>query len=85
MYNKSEDKHTMLTTFKGEDRNPVLSKDGNSVYYLSEQSGTLNIHRFELDNPSQNVQLTTLKTHPVRFLSYGNDTTWKNLYYTTPY
>ena len=73
-YDTVNDKHTMLTTFKGEDRNPVLSKDEKNMYYLSEESGTFNVHRLALDNPSQNVQLTSLKTHPVRFLSYGNGT-----------
>lgn len=74
MYNKNEDKHTMLTKFRGEDRNPVLSKDEKTVYYLSEESGSFNVHKFSLDNPSQNQQLTNLKTHPVRSLSYGNET-----------
>lgn len=72
-YDTANDKHTMLTTFKGEDRNPVLSDDGN-VFYLSEASGTFNVHRLALDNPSQNTQLTAFKNHPVRFLSYGNGT-----------
>ncbi|GMN04764.1 S41 family peptidase [Croceitalea sp. MTPC5] len=74
LYDKTQDKHRMLTSFKGEDRNPVLSKDEKTVYYLSEESGNFNVHRFALDNPSQNQQLTTLKTHPVRSLSYGNGT-----------
>jgi len=73
-YDIVNDKHTMLSTFRGEDRNPVLSKDQKSVYYLSEESGTFNVHRFALADPTQNVQLTALKTHPIRFLSYGNGT-----------
>ncbi|MBS9464372.1 PD40 domain-containing protein [Flagellimonas sp. 389] len=74
MYDKNEDKHTMLTTFGGEDRNPVLSKDEKTVYYLSEENGSFNVHKFSIENPSQNQQLTNLKTHPVRSLSYGNGT-----------
>ncbi|MDT0607142.1 S41 family peptidase [Croceitalea rosinachiae] len=74
LYDVTNDKHTMLSNFKGEDRNPLLSNDEKNVYYLSEESGTFNVHKFALDNPSQNVQLTNLKTHPVRFLSYGNGT-----------
>lgn len=31
-------KHTQITTFRGEDRNPVWSADGSSMYYLSEQA-----------------------------------------------
>ncbi|KPM33144.1 Putative peptidase/protease family protein [Croceitalea dokdonensis DOKDO 023] len=71
-YDTASGKHTMLTSFKGEDRNPVLSTDEKTVYYLSEESGNFNVHKFALDTPSQNQQLTNLKTHPVRFLSYGN-------------
>ena len=35
---------TKLTTFKGEDRNPVFTADGDSFYYLSEQDGTFNVY-----------------------------------------
>ena len=73
-YDVNNDKHTILTSFKGEDRNPVLASDGNTVYYLSEASGSFNVHKLTLDNPGQNTQLTTLTTHPVRHLSYGNGT-----------
>ena len=73
-YDIEEDKHTQLTYFKGEDRNPVLSSDDKMVYYLSEESGTFNVHRLNLEDPSQNQQLTQLTTHPVRSLSYGNGT-----------
>ena len=73
-YDISQDKHIKLTDFNGEDRNPVLSVDGQTVYYLSEESGSFNVHRFNMDNPGSNQQLTSLKTHPVRSLSYGNGT-----------
>ena len=71
-YDFEQDKHTKLTNFNGEDRNPVLSADEKMVYYLSEESGSFNVHRFNLENPDQNEQLTNLKTHPIRSLSYGN-------------
>ena len=73
-YDFEQDKHTKLTSFKGEDRNPVVSTDGTMVYYLSEESGNFNVHRLNLENPSQNQQLTSFKTHPLRSLSYGNGT-----------
>jgi len=73
-YDAKTGKHTMLTSFKGEDRNPVLSSDETTVFFLSEESGNFNVHKFALDDPSQNQQLTDLKTHPVRFLSYGSGT-----------
>ncbi|MGD1945364.1 MAG: S41 family peptidase [Croceivirga sp.] len=73
-YDLATDKHTKLTQFKGEDRTPMVSDDGKTIYYLSEESGSFNVHKFHRDNPSDNQQLTELKTHPVRSLSYGNGT-----------
>lgn len=66
--------HNKLTSFKGEDRNPVFSADGKSIFYLSEESGTYNVHKLALDNPDSNTQLTKFGTHPIRFLSIGNGT-----------
>ena len=71
-YDAATGKHTMLTSFKGEDRNPVYGPDEKSIYYLSEESGTSNVHKLNLDNPSGNQQLTQFKTHPIRSLSIGN-------------
>jgi len=73
-YDMATGNHTMLTTFKGEDRNPVYSGDGNSLYYLSEESGSFNIHKLNLEHPAEQEQLTRFKTHPIRFLSIGNGT-----------
>ena len=73
-YNTQTGEHTMLTTFKGEDRNPVYATNEKSVFYLSESSGSYNIHKLNLDTPSQTEQLTTFRTHPIRFLSIGDDT-----------
>jgi tricorn protease len=42
------------------------------VYYLSEESGTFNVHKMDLNNSNASAQLTDFKLHPVRFLSYGN-------------
>lgn len=72
-YDVTSGKHTQLTSFYGENRNPVFVDDDKNVLYLSEQSGTFNIHRFSLNNPSVNTQLTSLKTHPVRFLSVADN------------
>lgn len=64
-----------LSSFKGEDRNPVFAADGDTYYYLSEQDGTFNIYRSALSSPDSNVQVTHLKTHPVRYMSVaGNGT-----------
>ncbi len=71
-YDVQNQTHKMITSFKGEDRQPILSVDEKTVYYLSEESGNFNIHKLSLNNSLQNQQLTNFKTHPVRFLSMGN-------------
>ncbi|MDE6826400.1 MAG: PDZ domain-containing protein [Paramuribaculum sp.] len=65
-------KFTKLTTFRGEDRNPVWGKGGNHFYYLSEQDSTSNIYRRSLDGKTE-TQLTKFTDHPVRFLSSSAD------------
>lgn len=65
--------HTRLTTFEGEDRNPVWAADGSSFYYLSEQDGTSNVFRH--DKSGTTTQLTHFKANPVRFLSAAADGT----------
>jgi Tol biopolymer transport system component/C-terminal processing protease CtpA/Prc len=64
--------HTMITSYNGEDRQPVLTADNASIYYLSESSGTFNVHKLSLDAPATNEQLTSFSKHPVRFLSIGS-------------
>ncbi|WP_347174951.1 S41 family peptidase [Polaribacter uvawellassae] len=71
-YDTKTKTHKMMTTFNGEDRQPVFSADEKSIYYLSEKSGTFNVHKLSLNNPSQTEQITNFKLHPVRFLSVGN-------------
>ncbi len=71
-YDVESGKHTQLTTFAGEDRNPVYSADEKTVYYLSEESGSFNVHKFDLENTDSNTQVTRFDTHPVRSLSIGS-------------
>ena len=77
---------TKLTSFVGEDRNPVFAADGKTYYYISEADGTLNVHKSSTDNPGQTTQLTKFKDNPVRFLSVaGNGTlcfSWNGDLYT---
>ena len=70
---KSGDSFRKLTTFDGEDRDPVWSADGKSFYYLSEQSGTLNVYHRTLDG--KETQITNHEKNPVRFLSAASDGT----------
>ncbi|WP_396213116.1 S41 family peptidase [Gemmatimonas sp.] len=66
--------HRQLTTFAGEDRNPLLTPDNKSVVYLSEESGTFNVHRIALTGGASE-RLTTFRNAPVRFLSAADDGT----------
>lgn len=67
---------TKLSSFKGEDRNPVFASDGDTFYYLSEQDGkAMNIFRSSLSSPETKVQLTFHTKNPVRYLSVSDDGT----------
>nr|WP_320119974.1 S41 family peptidase [uncultured Marinifilum sp.] len=75
VYDKKSNTHKMITSFKGEDRNPVYSTDEKSIYYLSEESGCFNVHKLELANPTKKEQITKFEMHPVRYLSMANNGT----------
>lgn len=65
-------KYQKLTTFKGEDRNPVWAADNQSFYYLSEQDGSFNIYRRNIAS-GKDIQITQQKKNPIRFLTSSND------------
>lgn len=91
-------RHVNLTNHQGEDRDPVLSPDGKTMYFLSEVAGkSMNVWSMAVDGTSQKAeikgsevplswkQLTNFETHPVRFLSYGGGIlclTWDGEIYT---
>ena len=75
VYDSKNGSYTQLTQFAGEDRNPVVDADENYVYYLSEESGSFNVHRLTLKGGSEKLQVTTFKNHPVRFLSMAKNGT----------
>ena len=65
-----------LSTFIGEDRNPVFAADGDTFYFLSEQDGkTSNVFRSSLSHPERQTQVTFYEKNPVRFLSVASDGT----------
>jgi len=72
---------TKLTTFKGEDRNPVFCENGSSFYYLSEQDGTLNIYHsgpvgeIIKNGSAEPKQITFYTGNPVRYLSVSDNGT----------
>ncbi|MCI1786432.1 MAG: S41 family peptidase [Bacteroidales bacterium] len=65
-----------LSSYVGEDRNPVFAEDGNTFYYLSERDGkTSNIYKSSISDPDKNVQLTFETKNPVRYLSISDNGT----------
>lgn len=60
--------YSKLTTFNGEDRNPVWAADNKSFYYLSEEKGSFNVFKRDMDGNSSK-QITNHAKHPVRFLT----------------
>ena len=71
-YDAKSGQHTNITVHAGEDRNPVASADGKTLYFLSERNGgSMNVYALNTgaNNGQQPIAVTTFKTHPVRFLS----------------
>lgn len=68
IYNTKSEKYTQISDFEGEDREPVFSTDGKSIYYLSEKKGAQNVFKRNIATGTE-VQLTSFKDHPVRHLS----------------
>jgi Tol biopolymer transport system component len=69
MYDVPTKKYTQVSTFKGEDRNPVFGSGDNEFYYLSEQSGSFNVYKSSIGRPERSVAVTKFTKHPVRFLT----------------
>lgn len=75
-YDFKSRKYTPIITWKGEDRNPVLSQDGKTLYFLSERGDKSCFNVFSSDINGKGVkQLTGYTDHPVRFLTRANDGT----------
>ena len=73
IYDMGSKKYTQLSSFKGEDRNPVFGANNNEFYYLSEQSGSFNVYKSSVGNPDKSVAVTKFTKHPVRFLTRSNN------------
>ena len=61
-------KYQKLTSFKGEDRNPVWTQDQQSFYYLSEQNGSFNVYHRNIAS-GKDTQVTHNQKNPIRFLT----------------
>lgn len=54
MYDTKTGSHTNLTQYAGEDRNPIVSPDGQTVYFLSERNGgSFNVYSSRFRNPNR--------------------------------
>ncbi|HEX7502458.1 MAG TPA: S41 family peptidase [Acidobacteriota bacterium] len=69
VYDLKTKKNTKLTSFSGEDRNPVFAGNGDDFYYLSEQGGSFNVYKSSLSRPTQPTAVTSFAKNPVRFLT----------------
>lgn len=75
VYDIKKDEYQQLSSFEGEDREPVWGGNDNTFYYLSEKEGSVqNIYKGTVGSNSAS-QLTKMKTHPVRHLTRANNGT----------
>ncbi|HEY0059487.1 MAG TPA: S41 family peptidase, partial [Flavisolibacter sp.] len=74
VYDTRKDDYQQLSTFEGEDREPVWGSDDNTAYFLSEKDGAQNIYKGDVATKSV-TQLTKFKEHPVRHLTRATDGT----------
>jgi tricorn protease len=71
LFDARSENHSKLTSYAGEDRNPVWAPDENSFFYLSEQSGSLNVWKLPVSGAENAApqQITHFEKNPIRFLS----------------
>jgi len=72
LWDVETDRHTRLTDFVADDRQPVWGPDGESLFFLSERSGSFNVWKLDLARRGAPTQVTKHGPHPVRFLSASN-------------
>ena len=77
-YDAQNGQHTNVTAHAGEDRNPIVSADGKTLYFLSERNGgSMNVYSCEAKagatKAGEPQAVTKFKTHPVRFLSMAQN------------
>jgi len=72
LYETATKHHTRLTTWSGEDRDPVWAPDQRHIYFLSERSGSFNVWCLDPADPGHPEQVSRHTTHPVRFLSLSD-------------
>lgn len=72
-YRPESGEYEQITEWQGEDRNPVFNPGNEQqVFFLSERNGSFNVHRLNLNNPTQATAVTSFEDHPVRFLTISD-------------
>ncbi len=74
VWDRETGEHRALTEAEWESRSPVFAAGEESVYFLSEESGSFNVHRLSLGGGASEP-VTRLSGHPIRFLSAARDGT----------
>lgn len=75
VYDVKNKAYNQLSTYEGEDREPVLGPN-DQLYYLSEKGGiSQNLFKASLTNKGEMKQLTHFDKHPVRHLSIAANST----------
>lgn len=73
-YDPVKGTYTNMTNRPGEDRNPVVSPDGKTVYFLSERDGgSFNVYSAPADDFSKAKKISNHSAHPARFLSIADN------------
>ncbi|MCX6156041.1 MAG: S41 family peptidase [Candidatus Kapabacteria bacterium] len=75
LYDNISKKYSQLSSFKGEDRNPVFGSNNDDFFYLSEENGSFNVYKSSVSSPDRKTQITNYSKNPVRFLSRASDNT----------
>ena len=85
IYDVKNNTYDQISSFKGENREPVFSADANTVYFLNERDSTQNLYSISTTGENEK-QMTRFKDFPVRHLSISDDNkmafTWKGDIYT---
>ena len=73
-WNRGNNSFKNITNRPGEDRNPVVSQDGSTLYFLREVPGeSINVYSMPVGNADAAVKITDFANHPVRFLSAADN------------
>jgi Tol biopolymer transport system component/C-terminal processing protease CtpA/Prc len=86
LYDVKNKKHSMFSTYEGEDLYPVFNSANDEIYYISEKSGSFNVWKAPINDKTQLTQISSFQKHPVRFLSITNENklcySWNGEIYT---